>query len=82
MAKQLNRSSRVARRQSGVPLVILFILAMVIFAAAPALLDILFTFNIIAGGDGAAGGGVGKTTAGIQPVPDHFADHHLNAPDA
>ena len=55
---------------------------MVILPLPPALLDILFTFNIVLAVMGTAGGGVGETTAGIQPVPDHFADHHLNAPDA
>ena len=52
------------------------------FAAAACAAGYSVHLQHCAGGDGAAGGGVGETTAGIQPVPDHFADHHLNAPDA
>lgn len=66
----------------GVPLVILCILAMVILPLPPALLDILFTFNIVLAVMVLLVAVSAKTTAGIQPVPDHFADHHLNAPDA
>ncbi len=66
----------------GVPLVILCILAMVILPLPPALLDILFTFNIVLAVMVLLVAVSAKRPLEFSLFPTILPDHHLNAPDA